>query len=146
MSSQPRAALALDIDGTLTTGDSSAIASLLSLAKDERVPVYVNTARPPSYCVAPSHESRDVALTSRHYCLRSEEARTVEESKVLNMKSIAADARVQRPECVILIDDQKSNVDAVERAHFAGVHVDARSGITRETVDRVSNLLKYCDG
>ena len=41
----PKASLALDIDGTITTADKKQLTRLRKVAKKEKVPIYINTAR-----------------------------------------------------------------------------------------------------
>lgn len=138
------AALALDIDDTLTTADPAAVADLSAYAESRDVPVYINTARVQAYCDRPDDDTLGVVgEASRHFC-RPPGGHPVYH-KVANMERIAHRAGVSR-ECAVLVDDRPENVRAVELAGFRGVLVDGRVGITHEVADEVKAILDRCEG
>ena len=128
--------LALDADGTLTTGDEVAIRHLLEDMKRRKVPVYLNTAR-----LGPRRVTEQVEMLrwipehTRHLCRTP--TQDVRQAKVLNLHYIRAREGTQH---VILVDDLADNVHAALEAGFSGVH--AASGIDWTTVAHVHALLR----
>lgn len=137
-----RAAVALDIDGTLTTACPREVRRLSEELRRRGVGVYVNTARPAAYCEAPSAVSTQVAPTERHLCLADGDPPA---SKVKNMRAIQA-ASGAPARCIVLVDDRPENVDAVRAGGFAGVLVDEASGIRKETVEQCLRIVDSCCG
>ena len=136
------AVLALDIDGTIDTANKQALADLKSFAIHRSIPIHINTARPAEYCETPSRRSTSLCAKRNHHCLRS---RSVTNSKVMNMQRIAQREGV-RPECAILIDDLRSNVNAVRKAGFSAIKVNGRLGIQPSTVSVAKKKLLNCIG
>lgn len=134
----PRAALALDIDGTLTTGAPRAVGRLTDYAEANGIPVHINTARPAAYCADPDPWTLDIAARDRHHCLVHPDPVA---SKVANMRAIQGDAA---PECALLVDDRPENVAGVRAHGFGGIGVDASTGITEATVDRAIAHFERC--
>lgn len=135
------AALGLDIDGTLNTGDPTAIRRLLRHARSSGVDVHINTARPPIYCADPDRDTTAVAPRAKHHCLVHRDPPT---SKVLNMRRIQKLSGVQNPKCNILVDDRPENIEAVRRHGFSGVLVDERTGIDTAATEATMRILDEC--
>lgn len=138
----PHAALALDIDQTLTTADPVAVSNLSVFAEAERVPMYVNTARVQAYCDQPDDTTLTVVKEATNHFCRPPGGDPVYH-KVANMKRIAQRAGVD-PRCAVLVDDRPENVFAVEKAGFQGVLVDGTFGITDDVVEEVKTRLSGC--
>ena len=136
-----RAALALDVDGTIDTADPAELLRLKNAAARLHVPLYLHTARSEPYCEDPDLLTTMYVPQSRHHCLVHPYPPT---SKVVNMHTIQKNAAVYHPECVILIDDRPENVDAVREQGFKAIWVDASLGIRRETVDRAIKAMERC--
>lgn len=132
-------ALALDIDGTITTGDRAQVLRLQREAGRLGFPTFINTARPNAYCHAPDSETLLLADQTRHHCLVHPDPPT---SKVLNMRAIQRSARVAESRNVILVDDRPENVEEVRRAGFGAIEVDALRGIRSETVDDALRMMR----
>lgn len=135
------AALGLDIDGTLNTGDPTAIRQLLRHARSSGVDVHINTARPPIYCADPDQDTTAVAPRAKHHCLVHRDPPT---SKVLNMRRIQQLSGVENPRCNILVDDRPENIEAVRRHGFSGVLVDERTGIDATAAEATMRILDEC--
>lgn len=125
-----RGVLVLDIDGTLDTADPSALRALQRFVKKETIGVYINTARPPRYCEEPDWLSLQFASQDKHHCLVHPSPPT---SKVINMQAIQQETRVH-PRNIVLLDDRPENIEAVQRMGFAGIQVQEKYGIQKETV------------
>lgn len=136
----PTGALALDIDGTITTADSAEIARLVREACRFDFPVFINTARSDAYCQAPDSCTLALAERTRHHCLVHPDPPT---SKVINMRKIQHSAGVSDPRNVILIDDRPENVEKVRAAGFRAIEVDASQGIRRDTVDDALRMMRH---
>lgn len=132
-------ALALDIDGTINTGDSEQILRLQREARRFGFPVFINTARSEAYCEAPDPDTLTLADQSRHHCLVHPDPPT---SKVINMRKIQYSAGVSNPRNVILVDDRPENVQEVRAAGFRAIEVEAARGIRADTVDDALDMMR----
>mgnify|MGYP004328521655 CR=1 FL=1 len=112
-------AMFLDIDGTIDTADKQQLSRLVNIVKDLEIPIYINTARPGSYCRNPDRMTTRLAPISKHYCMHPDTLRDVDvpRSKVLNMKIIKAKSGVADSKCCILIDDQSYNEIGLDFFH-----------------------------
>lgn len=138
-------ALALDIDGTINTGDFTEIERLTQRARQMGITTYINTARSQLYCDDPSQITTRLTGDSsdnRHFCLVHSDPPT---SKVINMQKIAQQAGCP-PHQALLIDDRPENIDAVRKAGFRAMYVDASTGIQKQTADDALLLLKSMVG
>lgn len=150
-----RAAIALDIDGTLLkkpdgVGISEEIVQELKHidAKCEGDTLFINTARSGAYCSNPSSITRQFdADNERHYCWSptlgerfSYDAMPL--SKIQNMDRIhhrMPDGVSKK--CAILIDDIGINTKEVIDAGYHAIKVDACDGITLETIKELNDYL-----
>ena len=136
------AAIGLDIDGTITTGDPDAIQRIVDVAHTLDVPVFINTARPEKYCANPGDLTTRYVDRENHYCLPwrrfVDVEREVAEQKVRHM----AHHITERRECSILVDDVERNVREVNNAGYTGIQV--QYGIQGVTADRVVSKLEEC--
>jgi len=140
-----RAAIALDIDGTITTGDPSALGRLVEHAQRAGVaPLYVNTARNQRYCNRPDATSTVWVAPERSFCRPS--GGDPVEWKIRNMHRMVKDAGVEDPACAVLIDDRTENIAGVVSHGFSGVLVDPTTGVTHDTVRAVLGRLEHCEG
>ena len=137
----PNAALAFDIDGTLTTANPSSLKRLINHAKASGVDMHINTARPSLYCADPSQDTISIVPRSKHHCLVHPDPPT---SKVLNMQRMQSISGVNSGRCNILIDDRPENIAAIEAAGFSGVLVDERTGIDDKAADVTIRLINEC--
>ena len=134
------AALGLDIDGTLTSADAAAVDRLLAHARATGADVHINTARPAPYCRQPTRTA-SIAPRDKHHCLVHPDPPT---SKVQNMRRMQQMSGVRASRCNVLIDDRPENVDAVRRAGFSAVLVDARTGIDARAAGSAMRLVDEC--
>ena len=148
-------ALALDIDGTITTADQRVVNDLVAAARASGAHVAINTARPTQYCDSPFEMTARLAAREHHHCcawaLRdllfgssASQLAQVPPCKVSNMDAIAGASGVRRRACAILVDDRPENVLVVSRAGYTGVLVDARSGITEAVAHSLLRQLERC--
>lgn len=142
-------ALALDIDGTITTADQRLVLDLVQSARGLGAHVAINTARQQAYCEQPDTLTTRLTAREHHYCahawfMYNAFIADIPKVKVANMEAIAQAAGVQRPECALLIDDRPENVAAVNRAGYTGILVNQRSGITRNIAQGILERLRAC--
>ena len=145
-------ALALDIDGTITTASPAVVHELVRAARVLGSKVAVNTARPASYC-------RDPYLTKflnipleDHYCYDGNVPWTfrnligggVPAAKVRALESIRENAGVQDKRCVILVDDRGENIAAAHRAGFGVLQVSDERGISMADAKSLVVRLQEC--
>lgn len=133
-------ALALDIDGTLTTANDDAVRRLVNRANRRGFQTHINTARSMEYCHQPDSVSLDVSSRDHHHCLVHPDPPT---SKVLNMHRIQNMSGASK-QCTILIDDRPENIDAVRASGFSGILVDEQSGITHGVADNAIRMIDEC--
>lgn len=133
-------ALALDIDGTLTTANPRAVSRLMVEADRRGVATHINTARPAWYCAEPDPISLRVSPLQNHHCLVHPDPPT---SKVINMNRIQEMSGASK-QCTILIDDRPENVDAVIAQGYGGILVDERTGITEKVADVAIQMMDSC--
>ena len=143
-------ALALDIDGTITTAEPAVVQRLVAAAKECGAHVAINTARPQRYCDAPFAQTLAIAAVEDHYCyggpfwsLRNVFL-DVPASKLDNMRAIQKKGGVLRPACCVLVDDRPENVAAVRQAGFGAVLVEAKRGITPGDATAILGALRQC--
>ncbi|RPF82148.1 MAG: hypothetical protein CBC65_000990 [Rhodothermaceae bacterium TMED105] len=137
-----KAAIALDIDGTMTTADPEALKMLADHARDNQLSnLYINTARDELYCRNPTRDTTQWVSKENSFC-RPTYGDTVD-WKVKNMDRMIEREGVA-PECAVLIDDLPENITGVESNGYIGVKVDARTGITKDTVREVFQRLEKC--
>ena len=135
-------ALALDIDGTLTTGDADEIRRLVEASKKYGFQTHINTARSLAYCEHPDREtSLYLAPKKLHHCLTDPNPPT---AKVKNMHTIQGMSNVDNPKCVVLVDDRPENVAAVRRQGFSAIKVSEATGIEKRTVNKAINIMGQC--
>ena len=142
-------ALALDIDGTITTADQRVVFGLVAAARALGAEVAINTARAQAYCDAPDELTTRLTARENHYCasawvLWNILIEDIPARKVTNMDRIVAGAHVQRRSCALLVDDRLENVAAANRAGYTGILVDGRTGITPRTAQRILEQLRVC--
>lgn len=137
-----RATLALDIDGTLDPADALQVNRLQRIAKKMHVDTYINTARSQLYCDDPTTLTTRLASKEKHHCLVDPDPPT---SKVINMHRIQKMSGTDDPTCVMLIDDRPENIEAVHKAGFTAIPVDASTGIQSETVDAAIDVMRRCN-
>lgn len=143
-------ALALDIDGTITTANDRVVWNLVQSARALGAHIAINTARPSLYCFEPDDETARLAAVEDHYCYTGKSwlfrnlVHNVPESKVQNMEKIQAKGKVARRECCFLVDDRRENVQAIDEAGYTGIHVDYRKGITRSHALDILARLTAC--
>ena len=138
-----QAAIALDIDGTITTGDANALRHLMMHTQRIGVaPLYVNTARDQRYCDRPDVTSTALVAPERSFC-RPVGGDAVE-WKIRNMHRMVEEEGVEKPECAVLIDDRMENIAAVRSHGFTGVLVDPTTGVTDKTVHAVLGRIEHC--
>ena len=118
------AALAFDVDVTITHADQGIVQSLIAEAKEHGADISVNTARSQRWCQ--NLESTGETLAhgidpEKHHCLLPN--MYVPDSKVRNMDLIAADAGVADTSCVALLDDIVLDIqrDSVQRERACGI-------------------------
>ena len=139
-----KGALALDIDGTLTTGDADEIRRLVEAGKKYGFQTHINTARSLAYCANPDRKtSLYLAPKKLHHCLTDPNPPT---AKVKNMHTIQNMSNVADPKCVVLIDDRPENVAAVRRQGFSAIKVSEATGIREQTVNRAIDIMGQCAG
>lgn len=135
--------IALDYDYTISTGSPLAMKNLREMCKRNRVPIYLNTARPPEYCKSPNKLTTSLTGTSkkRLHCLVNDDPPT---SKVLNMKRIAKLEKMDKKDYhrLVLVDDRPENIDAVKKKGFSGIKVKARSGIDYNTLTQLEAFVE----
>lgn len=138
-----RAVVVLDIDGTITTADQKALQRLKALSEHKSwlSDLYINTAREETYCRHPSTETTEWVSKQNSFC-RPKTGDPVE-WKVRNMDIISRLEGVP-PRCAVLVDDRPENIQGVLSHGYEGVQVDARYGITNETVDEILEKLQVC--
>ena len=142
-------ALALDIDGTITTADQRVVNDLVAAARASGAHVAINTARPPRYCDEPSQTLHSAAKAD-HHCYDGASWRLrnffvdVPASKVHNMGAIMRNGGVARRECCVLVDDRPENVVAAAEAGYGAVAVEARAGITPRHAREILATLRRC--
>lgn len=135
------AAIALDYDGTITTGDQRQIRHLKSFCESQNVNLYLNTARPQEYCKRPDARTKMLMGTqkmNRHHCLVDKDPVV---SKVINMQKIAKKERLLSWRRAILVDDLAENIRGVKEAGFSGIKVNPKFGITSKTVDELKEFV-----
>lgn len=138
----PHAAIAYDIDGTLTTANRNAVRALNAYAVAYGVPTFVNTARSSAYCDRPSERDSLFAVPAANHLCRPRGAPVVA-TKVANLDKIAR--RTGAPKaCVILIDDRPENTRAARAAGYAAFDVDEGCGVRMSTMRRVANRISEC--
>lgn len=135
------AAIAYDIDGTLTTADKHQVSRLSNLAKSMNVKEYINTARPRGYCTDPDPITTKLAPKSKHHCMVGHDPPT---SKVINMEKIYKHSGIQNKRCAILIDDRPENIKAVENHGYTGILVNDKTGIRKKHVDKIHRIMHEC--
>ena len=138
------AAVMFDIDGTLLPmHDPKALGLILNSAADLNASVWINTARSEAYCENPFQTQ--FVEKEKHRCMSDFED-SVTQSKLDNMHNTGVDPK--RNECVILIDDLKSNVDRVTKSKFGftAFEVDPKFGIDMDTANSVRKVLSKCCG
>ena len=138
-----------DIDMTLTNQcpDSACERRKAGLAKRvietcrlANMDIAVNTARPyPS--LQGVHEDVRRALQDPPIWFRSDPRQTIPDGKRRNMQAIQRHFNVKNPERVVLFDDKKSNVEAVQKAGFSAIHVKT-PGIDDQEVLQAQSLLQ----
>jgi hypothetical protein len=138
------ATLVLDIDGTIDTANKKALEDLKSFAQENNIPIHINTARSAEYCRHPSMYTTSLCAAKNHHCFSG--ADDVKTSKVQNMEKIATREKVVNRRCAVLIDDLKSNVDAVSKAGFSAIKVKSNHGIQPNTVKAAKKQLLECIG
>ena len=152
-------ALALDIDGTITTASPAVVHELVRAARVLGSKVAVNTARPASYC-------RDPYLTKflnipleDHYCYDGNVPWTFRNldwwwspaAKVRALESIRENAGVVDKRCVILVDDRGRKHRCCSRAGFGVLQVsdegrvDGRRQVVSSAVAGVPAGLRRLD-
>ncbi len=137
-----KAAIALDIDGTMTTADPEALQMLSDRAKDNQLSdLYINTARDERYCRDPSRITTQWVSKENSLC-RPMYGDPVE-WKIKNMKRMIEREGVT-PECAVLIDDLSENIAGVKSHGYIGIKVNATKGITKDTVREVFHHLETC--
>ena len=136
------AAIAYDIDGTLTTANPEAVRALNTYAAALGVPTFINTARTPGYCARPNEAESLFAAPARHHLCRPRNAPVVD-TKVTNMDIIAR--RTGAPKaCVVLLDDRPENTHAAHRAGYTAVHVPAACGVRLPATRFVAKHIAKC--
>ena len=138
-----RAALVLDIDGTILGADPSTVSDLIEEAKRLGASVYVNTARPALYCARKDlvHKETGMFVTpEHHYCQNPN--MLVPDSKVDNMRRIMKRTGISNPKCLCLLDDLKENTNAVVSNGFSAVHTP--SAILKKDIDLYLEPLRRC--
>lgn len=145
-------ALALDVDGTITTASPAVVHELVRAAKVLGSKVAINTARPASYCRDPYlTKFLDIPLED-HYCydgnvpwtLRNLVGGGVPAAKVRALKTIQAGSDVADRRCVILVDDRGDNVAAAHRAGFDVLQVSKERGVSRADAKELVVRLQEC--
>jgi beta-phosphoglucomutase-like phosphatase (HAD superfamily) len=141
-------ALALDIDGTITTADQRLVLWLVQAAREAGSHVAINTARPQAYCDNPDALTTRLTAREHHYCgfataLYSVLVADIPQAKVANMDTIAEVSGVRRG-CALLVDDRPENIAAVRRAGYAGFLVNERTGITQPAAQSIMKHLREC--
>ena len=138
-----KAALVLDIDGTILGADPSTVSDLIKKAKHLGASVYVNTARPALYCERKDlihKETGKFVTPEHHYCQNPN--MLVPDSKVDNMRRIMKRTGISNPKCLCLLDDLEENTKAVVSNGFSAVHTP--SAIVKEDIDLYLEPLRRC--
>ena len=142
----PSFTVALDVDGTLTSADPEVLIKLREEVYNLGGTFHINTARSTEYCISPSPLTLSFSPKEDHHCMdRRRNSSSVTATKAENMSHIQASAGVERRECVILVDDLPSNVDAVVSEGYSGVRVHPTSGVTEETLMSVLDRGRRCN-
>ena len=145
-------ALALDIDGTITTASPAVVHELVRAARVLGSKVAVNTARPASYCRDPYlTKFLDIPLQD-HYCYDGNVPWTfrnligggVPAAKVRALESIRENAGVVDKRCVILVDDRGENIAAAHRAGFGVLQVSGERGVSMADAKSLVVRLQEC--
>tara|TARA_B110000483_G_scaffold61379_1_gene76332 strand:- start:5690 stop:6157 length:468 start_codon:yes stop_codon:yes gene_type:complete len=153
---KPTSVLCLDIDGTITTAEPDTLNHLLQFTNERRpkTDIFINTARPQSYCDHFWKSTREFATQEKHKCFNgnidtNNITQSVAQSKVRNMDQIYNETKLMNPNlqkpCHILIDDMNTNIAEVKKAGYDGILVDAKTGISQETINEIKSKLKYCE-
>ena len=149
-------ALALDIDGCITTAAPGIVEDLVKEARKSGAHIAINTARPSIYCDDPDRTTMKLTGKENHYCYRGGVwglrnvgrlfgVMNVPDSKLENMNDIQRQSGVRGNGCCILVDDRVENVLRVEEDGFLGVYVNAKKGITKGVSERVMERIKKCE-
>lgn len=137
------AALALDVDVTLTRADPAEISDFVDRAKQLGAEITVNTARPGWWCRRGADQTTlqygiDVA---DHHCLTHMHPPT---SKVINMSTIQSEKKIGDNACVILMDDRPENMKAIWKNGFSGIYTP--HGIQKNHIDDALSTIRSCCG
>ena len=135
------AALALDVDVTMTHSDENTLNTLIQEATNMGAAVAINTARPPRWCDRGADQTTlqfgiDI---DKHHCLNHPNPPI---SKVLNMRTIEENDHVQDSTCVILMDDRPENIHAVWEHGFSAIYTP--TGIDQTHVDTALEKISAC--
>tara|TARA_B100000073_G_scaffold77001_1_gene58160 strand:+ start:176 stop:616 length:441 start_codon:yes stop_codon:yes gene_type:complete len=137
-----KAAIALDIDGTMTTADPEALKLLRDHAAANNLPeLYINTARDEAYCTNPSLHTTKWVKQENSFCRPT--YGNVVEWKIQNMNRMVNREGVYN-ECAVLVDDRPENINGVKAHNYIGIKVDPLTGITKDTVRDIFKSLKNC--
>lgn len=139
------AAIALDIDGTITTAEDGALERLKTYVDQHnvdrhKVSLYINTARPEGYCQDPMET---VAWVEKKNSFCRPTYGDPVDWKMKNMDRMV-DREGVHPRCAVLVDDRQDNIEGVRSCGYHGIKVNAENGITNHTVDEIVRLLKPC--
>jgi len=137
------AALALDVDVTITHADQQIVQSLIKDARKFGADIFVNTARSQRWCANLEMTGETLAHgiePEKHHCLLPN--MHVPSSKLENMRRIAHNAGVDDASCAALLDDMDYNVAAVEHGGFIGIYTP--EGIAKEHAERAMTMVKRC--
>ena len=134
-----KAAIALDIDGTMTTADPEALQMLADHARDNQLSdLYINTAR--------DEPIVNVPLVIQHSGIKGKLVLQTDVRGYGGLEGENMDRMIERegvaPECAVLIDDLPENITGVESNGYIGIKVDLKTGITKDTVREVFQRLK----
>lgn len=138
-----RAALVLDIDGTILDAEEGQVSVLIEKAKRLGVSVYVNTARPALYCKRNDLIEAQTGMfvkPENHYCQNP--GMSVPDSKVDNMRQIMKRTGIKNRKCLCLLDDLEENTTAVVANGFSAVHTPG--AIVRKDIEKYLDPLRRC--
>lgn len=141
-----KAAIALDIDGTITTADPDA----LHLLRDHAIAndisdLYINTARDETYCRNPRLDPNldPTAWVKRENTFCRPTFGDPVNWKIQNMNRMV-DREGVDAKCAVLVDDRPENISGVRSHNYIGIKVDPFTGITKDTVREIFKSLQHC--
>ncbi len=148
----PQGACVFDIDETLTCGNRCSVSKVKAMHKaidycvEKDMAIEVNTARPGQadmlWGVPKTVKQKLVKNNADVYYRPLNSRHSVEEQKLVHMRTIAKKWHISDKKNLVLFDDRLSTCRHLQKNGISAIHVAKMDGITNKEVDALKRTLR----